>query len=120
MITYLEKVDPEAASRARERYACFDHYGGDAHDYAVAAAFDAGESCEREGVDQLVDFHWHAAEYARRDGLMAEDDFFYAEQNARTVRDAEAYYGTMFGGPVCREISGTATWSIPSRRWLVT
>ena len=80
--------------------ACFDHYGGDAHNYAVAAAFGAGESCEREVVDQLVDFHRHAAEYARRDGLMAEDDFFYVEQNARTVRDAEACYGTMFGGPV--------------------
>ena len=26
---------------------------------------------------------------ARRDGLLAEDEFFYAQQNAQTVRDAE-------------------------------
>jgi erythromycin esterase-like protein len=30
----------------------------------------------------------------------AEDEFFYAEQNARLVRDAEEYYRTMFSGRV--------------------
>jgi erythromycin esterase-like protein len=27
VLRYLEKVDPEAAKRARERYSCFDHVG---------------------------------------------------------------------------------------------
>ena len=31
---------------------------------------------------------------------MAEDEFFYAEQNARVVKDAEQYYRTMFTGRV--------------------
>lgn len=35
-------------------------------------------------------------EYAQRDGHTAEDDFFYAEQNARLVKNAEAYYRSMF------------------------
>jgi erythromycin esterase-like protein/predicted phosphoribosyltransferase len=100
VIAYLEQVDPMAASRARERYACLDHYGGEAQNYGAAAAYGAGESCEREVIEQLVDLQQHAVEYARRDGLMAEDEFFYAEQNARTVRDAEQYYRTMFGGHV--------------------
>ena len=100
VIAYLEQVDPVAASRARERYACFDHFGGEAQSYGAAAAFGAGESCEREVVEQLVDLQRHAVEYARRDGLIAEDEFFYAEQNARTVRDAEQYYRTMFSGHV--------------------
>jgi erythromycin esterase-like protein len=39
-------------------------------------------------------------EYARRDGLLAQDELFYAEQNARTVRAAEEYYRTMFSGRV--------------------
>ena len=37
---------------------------------------------------------------ARPDGLLAEDELFYAQQNALTVRNAEAYYRTMFGGRV--------------------
>jgi erythromycin esterase-like protein/predicted phosphoribosyltransferase len=98
VITYLERVDPLAAARARERYSCFDHYRDEAQDYGFAAAFGAGASCQQEVIDQLVDLHTHAPDYARRDGLIAEDELFHAEQNARTVKDAEEYYRTMFGG----------------------
>ncbi|HYV03429.1 MAG TPA: erythromycin esterase family protein, partial [Blastocatellia bacterium] len=35
-----------------------------------------------------------------RDGRVAADDFFYAEQNARLVKNAEEYYRTMFRGRV--------------------
>ncbi|MCU1458576.1 MAG: Erythromycin esterase [Actinomycetia bacterium] len=97
VITYLEGVDPLAAARARERYSCFDHYHDETQDYGFAAAFGAGASCEQQVIDQLVDLHQHAPEYARRDGLLAEDELFYAEQNALTVRNAEEYYRTMFG-----------------------
>jgi erythromycin esterase-like protein len=37
-------------------------------------------------------------QYARRDGLLAEDEAFYAEQNALVVRDAAEYYRSMFSG----------------------
>ncbi|MEV7968907.1 erythromycin esterase family protein [Sphaerisporangium sp. NPDC088356] len=101
VIAYLERVDPEAAARARERYSCFDHGSGDdGQAYGYAAAFGAGENCERAVVEQLVDLRRHALDYARRDGLLAEDDLFFAEQNARVVRAAEEYYRTMFGGRV--------------------
>jgi erythromycin esterase-like protein len=101
VIAYLERVDPDAAARARERYACFDHFSGDdGQSYGFEAAFGAGESCERQVIDQLVDLQRHALDYARRDGLLADDDAFYAEQNAITVRDAEEYYRSMFGGRV--------------------
>jgi erythromycin esterase-like protein/predicted phosphoribosyltransferase len=99
VISYLDRVDPAAAARARERYACFDHFSGDnAQVYGFAAAFGAGEGCEREVVGQLADMQRHALEYSRRDGLIAEDELFYAEQNARTVHAAEEYYRTMFSG----------------------
>jgi erythromycin esterase-like protein len=99
VISYLDRVDPAAADRARKRYACFDQFSDDdAQVYGFAAAFGAGEECEREVVAQLVDLQRHAVEYARRDGLMAEDELFYAEQNARTVRAAEEYYRAMFSG----------------------
>jgi len=100
IVAYLERVDPEAAARARERYSCFDHYHDDAENYGFAAAFGAGETCEDEAVEQLVEIQRLAVDQARRDGLEAEDESFYIEQNARTVRNAEEYYRTMFGGRV--------------------
>ncbi|MEW5808794.1 MAG: erythromycin esterase family protein [Actinomycetota bacterium] len=101
VIRYLDDVDPAAADRARERYACFDHTGADdGQAYGFAAAFGAGLSCERQAVDQLVELQRNALEYARRDGLLAEDELFYARQNAVTVRNAEMYYRAMFGGRV--------------------
>ena len=38
--------------------------------------------------------------YLRRDGWIADDEFFYAEQNARLVRDAEEYYQQMYRAEV--------------------
>lgn len=101
VIAYLENVDPVAAARARDRYACFDHTSADdGQAYGFAAAFGAGLSCESQAIDQLVEIQRNALEYARRDGLLAEDELFYAQQNAQTVRNAEVYYRAMFGGRV--------------------
>lgn len=100
VIRYLESVDPAAAARARERYSCFDHSDGDGQEYGFAAAFGAGQSCAQAVVKQLVELRRHGLDHARRHGLNAEDELFYAEQNARLVRDAERYYRTMFGGRV--------------------
>lgn len=62
--------------------------------------FGAGESCEREVIAQLIEMQRRAAEHAKRDGLLAEDEDFYAEQNAVVVKNAERYYREMFGGRV--------------------
>jgi erythromycin esterase-like protein len=105
VLAYLEKVDPGAAARARRRYACFDHYGGDTQAYGYATAFGLGRSCENEVVTQLVELCRGAAAYALRDGRVAEDDYFYAEQNARLVRDAERYYRTMYR-------AGVSSWNL--------
>ena len=52
-------------------------------------------SRENEVVAQLVELRRRADVYLRRDGWVAEDELFFAEQNAR-VRDAEEYYQQMF------------------------
>jgi erythromycin esterase-like protein len=98
VLGYLDKVDPEGASRARYRYGCFEHFGEDPQQYGYQTGFGLTPSCQREVVNQLVELQRRAAEYARRDGRVAEDDFFYAEQNARLVKNAEEYYRTMFRG----------------------
>jgi erythromycin esterase-like protein len=98
VLAYLDKVDPEGAKRARYRYSCFDQFGENTQAYGYAASFGLTESCEREAVGQLVELRRLATEYASRDGRVAADDFFFAEQNARLVKDAEEYYRTMFRG----------------------
>jgi erythromycin esterase-like protein len=100
VLGYLNKVDPEAAKRARYRYSCFDHFGEDTQAYGYAAGFDLTESCEKEVVNQLLELRQRAVEYASRDGRVAADDFFFAEQNARLVKNAEEYYRSMFRGSV--------------------
>ncbi|WP_283614830.1 erythromycin esterase family protein [Mycolicibacterium poriferae] len=114
VIDYLDTMDPVAAARARQRYACFDHTSADdGQAYGYAAAFGAGLSCEREAIEQLVELQRNAVEYARRDGLLAEDELFYAQQNAQTVRNAEGYYRAMFGTRV-------TTWNLRDRHMAQT
>ena len=101
VIGYLDTVDAKAAARARARYACFDHSDGhDGQAYGYAAAFGAGPTCERQAVEQLIELQRDALEYLSKDGQLAEDELFYAQQNAVTVRNAEAYYRGMFAGRV--------------------
>jgi erythromycin esterase-like protein/predicted phosphoribosyltransferase len=100
VLGYLDKVDPDGAARARARYACFDHFGDDPQVYGYAVTQGLYEPCENEVVGQLVDMQRRAAELAQRDGRVGEDEFFFAEQNARLARNAEAYYRAMFYGRI--------------------
>jgi erythromycin esterase-like protein len=97
LIATLERLDPEAAKRARERYACFEQFA-DHEDYAFRAGLQTSKSCEDEAVQQLTDL---LVQQVMPDVEVAdEDDRFFAEQNARVVRNAERYYRAMFGGEV--------------------
>ncbi|HEY2931934.1 MAG TPA: erythromycin esterase family protein [Acidobacteriota bacterium] len=98
VLQYLDKVDPDAAARARHRYSCFEHFGQDTQAYGYATGLGLTQSCEQAVVKQLIELRQRAAEYARRDGRVAADEYFFAEQNARLVKNAEHYYRTMFRG----------------------
>jgi erythromycin esterase-like protein len=100
VLEYLDRVDPSAASRARARYGCFDRYGEDAQLYGYATGLALAEPCEDEVVAQLVELRRRAADWLLRDGRAADDAYFFAEQNARLVSNAEQYYRSMFRGRV--------------------
>jgi erythromycin esterase-like protein len=100
VLGYLKKVDPEAAKRAHYRYSCFDHFGEDTQAYGYAASFDISASCQQEVLTQLAELRERAAAYATRDGHVAKDEFFFAEQNATLIKNAEEYYRAMFSGRV--------------------
>ena len=98
VLEYLGKADPAAARRARDRYGCFDCFGSDAQLYGHAVTREGAESCEDEVIAQLVEMRRQYGSLPGQDGPQADDEFFYAEQNARLVANAEQYYRSMFRG----------------------
>ncbi len=113
VLEYLERVDPEAARRARARYACFDHFGDDEQVYGFLAGTGVTKSCEEEVVAQLIELQRLTAEQAHRVSGADEDALFFIEQNARLVRNAEAYYRSMY----LREES---SWNLRDRHMVET
>jgi erythromycin esterase-like protein len=110
VLDYLDEVDPEAAVRARGRYACFDHFGPDPQVYAYETTFGGAEPCEQAVVEQLLELRRRGAATAAG----AEDDRgFFAEQNARIVVNAEEYYRAAFRG-------GLESWNLRDRHMVET
>ena len=95
LVAYLEDNDPDAATRARHRYACFDHIG-DPQQYGLEAHLGLGPKCENEVVAQLVEMQ--RRKIARSGRSPGGDAWFHAMQQAHVVRNAEGYYRAMFGG----------------------
>jgi len=98
VIAYLEKVDPEAAKAARNRYACFEHFGDDPQTYGLTAGVDVSLSCEKQVIEQLQELQAKAASLLRHDGKKAFDELFFAEQNAVVALEAERYYRALYRG----------------------
>ena len=113
VLGYLNQVDPAAAQRARYRYSCLEHFGQDAQKYGYATSFGISKSCEEEVINQLQDLQRQTAAYIQTDGRVKSDEFFYAEQNARLVKNAEHYYRSMFAQRV-------NSWNIRDRHMVET
>jgi erythromycin esterase-like protein len=96
VVAYLEKVDPDAARRARDRYGCLEFFEPNPQRYGMETSFGIREPCADEAVAQLVELMRRAGEYTEHDGPVAGDEYFFAEQNARLVVNAEMYYRAMF------------------------
>ncbi len=97
VIGYLDEHDAAAAARARARYECLQPYAGESSAYGQAVLLGVSEPCRQRVLEQLVELRRSAGDYLLSDGIAAEDEHFYAEQNAAVVTDAEEYYRTMFG-----------------------
>ena len=93
VLNYLDRVDPEAARRARWRYGCLTPWQRDPAHYGHRALMGA-DTCESDVVAQLHELLVNRLAYIKKDG----EDFFDAAQNARIVRAAEEYYRIMYHG----------------------
>ncbi|MBX4958193.1 erythromycin esterase family protein [Rhizobium lentis] len=94
VLAYLDRVDPEAAQIARERYACLSPWSREPAAYGRASLTEGYALCERPVTRILIDLLQKELQYAKNDGA----EFFDAMQNARLVADAERYYRAMYYG----------------------
>ena len=94
VISYLDSVDPDLATTARERYGCLSPWEADPAAYGRAALRGSYRSCERAVTHILTEM------LERRQELMLHDrhQFFDAAQNARLIARAEQYYRVMYYG----------------------
>ncbi len=96
VVRYLDRVDPDAARVARERYGRLTPWQADPAAYGHAALVGRIKPYEDEVVAMLRDLLERRLDYSARDG----DAFFDAAMNARVVTGAERYYRAMYYGAV--------------------
>lgn len=94
VLDYLDKVDPQAAKVARERYGCLTPWQSDPATYGRAALSEKYPICEDDVAGALKDLQSKREAYASHDG----ERFLDAVQNARLVANAERYYRIMYYG----------------------
>jgi erythromycin esterase-like protein len=113
VLDYLDRTDPAAARRARDRYACFERFAEDSQAYGYATRFDLDASCEQAVVAQLRELVARGGMFSRGLADGDADCAFHAEQNARLVRNAEKYYRSMFSSRV-------SSWNVRDRHMAET
>lgn len=101
VLDYLDKIDPEAAGIARERYGCLTPWQGDPATYGRAALRRGYAECEEPVIEQCRALLAKHLDYAAQD----EDSFLDAAQNAQLIASAERYYRVMYYG-------GAESWNL--------
>lgn len=94
VVSYLDRIDPEAAAVARERYGCLTPWRSDPAGYGRMALSEGYARCEEGVVGMLRDLFAKRLDYAAADG----EEFLDAAQNARLIASAESYYRVMYYG----------------------
>lgn len=94
VIAFLDRVDPESAKIARERYSCLTPWQSDPASYGRAAISGRYEACTEQVIAMLSDLLKKRQSYVPKDG----ERYLDAAQNARLVANAEKYYRTMYLG----------------------
>jgi erythromycin esterase-like protein len=109
VLSYLDRMDPEAAKAARKRYACLTPWQSEPALYGRAVLRGEHDPCEDAVVAQLSEILGKRLQYSRKDG----EDYLDAAQNARTVLAAEQYYRIMYRG-------STESWNVRDRHMFNT
>ena len=94
VLSYLDRVDANAAQLARDLYSCLAPWSRAPAAYGRASLTKGYALCEGPVVKILLDLLAKEIQYADKDGA----EFLDAMQNAKLVADAERYYRAMYHG----------------------
>ncbi|MGD9740465.1 MAG: erythromycin esterase family protein [Bauldia sp.] len=109
VLAYLDRVDPAAAKRARDRYGCLTPWQAEPSWYGHVVMRGDADPCEDAVVAELQSLLDRQLDYEAKDG----EDFFDAVRNATTVHAAEQYYRIMYRG-------STESWNLRDRHMFNT
>lgn len=112
VLKYLDRVDPDEASRARRRYSVLAHFDRDLI-ASVETGFQVKGVFEEEVLDQHRELLRRAARYARPGDRLAAHELFNAEQNARLVTHSERFFRTSVHDP-------RSSWNLRDRHMVDT
>jgi erythromycin esterase-like protein len=101
VLEYLDRVDPEAAKIARERYGCLMPWQKEPSNYGRAVLTAGYRKCEQAVVQQCRELLKSRLTYAAQDS----ESFLDAAQNARLIASAERFYRIMYYG-------GAESWNL--------
>jgi erythromycin esterase-like protein len=102
VVQHLEKLQPQVAARARERYQGFARFRDKPEMYGIAA-ISPDQSQQRPAQEQFEELQrLHKPQKTQR------EEWFSALQNARVVKNAEEYYRVSYRG-------GESSWNLRDR-----
>lgn len=112
VIAYLEKIDPKLAGEAKKRYACLEQFRHDPTVYGYSIFSQLSESCQKEIVTELKkleELEWHLIQEKKS----SPNEMFYVLQNARVIKNSEAYYRSLF-------INEVSNWNLRDHHMMET
>jgi erythromycin esterase-like protein len=87
-VNYYKQTDTEAARRARKRYGCFSRFRDEPQLYGLEVFNKTSRSCQKDVQQQFDELQ----QLMGKPNSNKTDELFNALQNARIVKNAEAYY----------------------------
>src|SRR3954469_6128681 len=109
VLDYLDRVDPDTARLARERYGCLSPWQSDPTSYGEAALSAGSKACEKAVVEMLHELLKNRLSYLKQD----VEEWLDVQQNARLIAAAEEYYRTLYYG-------STNSWNLRDRHMFET
>ena len=95
IVMCLEKIDPHIAQEVKDNYSCLEQFRHDPTAYGYSLFSQLSQSCRNEVIEELKklkELEWKLVQEKKA----TPDEAFYLVQNARVIKNSEAYYRSLF------------------------
>jgi Erythromycin esterase len=117
VLNYLNKVDPDAAKRARRRYSCFDHFSRSHRNMAMPLLLELSSRARTKSWPSLLKSNGRRQNSCRATDRPRPMSFFSRSRMRGSSRMRNNIIAQCFEGVLHHGTCATATWSKRSTRW---